>query len=99
MAGEAVKVVAKITAKRDKVEDLKSILLGVVGPTRTEKGCVSYQLLQNKTDESDFVFVEEWTSDAAIDNHMTTAHVQDALTKIESMLAQEPDIRRYVIIG
>ena len=99
MAAEAVKVVAKITAKRDKVEDLKSILLGVVGPTRTEKGCVSYQLLQNKTDESDFVFVEEWTSDAAIDNHMTTAHVQDALTKIESMLAQEPDIRRYVIIG
>ena len=99
MASEAVKVVAKITAKRDKVEDLKSILLGVVGPTRTEKGCVSYQLLQNKTDESDFVFVEEWTSDAAIDNHMTTAHVQDALTRIESMLAQEPDIRRYVIIG
>ena len=99
MASEAVKVVAKITAQRDKVEDLKSILLGVVGPTRTEKGCVSYQLLQNKTDESDFVFVEEWTSDAAIDNHMTTAHVQDALTKIESMLAQEPDIRRYVIIG
>ena len=99
MAAEAVKVVAKITAKRDKVEDLKSILLGVVGPTRTEKGCVSYQLLQNKTDESDFVFVEEWTSDAAIDNHMTTAHVQDALTKIESMLAQEPDIRRYMIIG
>ena len=99
MAGKAVKVVAKITAKRDKVEDLKSILLGVVGPTRAEKGCVSYQLLQNKTDESDFVFVEEWTSDAAIDNHMTTAHVQDALTKIESMLAQEPDIRRYMIIG
>jgi hypothetical protein len=25
--------------------------------------------------------------------------VQDALAKIESMLAQEPDIRRYVIIG
>ena len=99
MASETVKVVAKITAKRDKVEDLKSILLGVVGPTRTEKGCVSYQLWQNKTDESDFVFVEEWTSDAAIDNHMTTSHVQDALSKIESMLAQEPDIRRYVIIG
>ena len=33
------------------------------------------------------------------DNHMTTSHVQDALAKIESMLAQEPDIRRYVIIG
>ena len=99
MASEAVKVVAKITAQRDKAEDLKAILLGVVGPTRTEKGCVSYQLLQNKTDESDFVFVEEWTSDAAIDSHMTTSHVQDALAKIESMLAQEPDIRRYVIIG
>ena len=99
MASETVRVVAKITGQRDKVEGLKSILLGVVGPTRREKGCISYQLLQNKTDASEFVFVEEWTSDAAIDTHMTTSHVQGALAKIESMLAQEPDIRRYVIIG
>ena len=99
MASEAVRVVAKVTAQHGKVKDLKAILLGLIGPTRTEKGCVSYQLLQNKTDESNFVFVEEWTSDAAIDNHMTTSHVQDALSKIESMLAQDPDIRRYVIIG
>ena len=56
MASEAVRVVAKVTAQHGKVEDLKAILLGLIGPTRTEKGCVSYHLLQNKTDESDFVF-------------------------------------------
>ena len=93
MASEAVRVVAKVTAQHGKVEDLKVILLGLIGPTRAEKGCVSYQLLQNKTDESDFVFVEEWTSDAAIDNHMTTSHVQDALSKAESLFSQDPDIR------
>ena len=99
MASEAVRVVAKVTAQHGKVDDLKAILLGLIGPTRAEKGCVSYQLLQNKTDESDFVFVEEWTSDAAIDDHMTTSHVQDALSKAKSLLAQEPDIRRYLVIG
>lgn len=99
MANESVKVVAKITAQHDKVEELKSILLGLIGPTRTEKGCISYQLLQSKTDKSNFVFVEEWTSDAAIDEHMATSYVQDALSKAQSLLACAPDIGRYLIIG
>ncbi|MEK7748114.1 MAG: putative quinol monooxygenase [Nitrospirota bacterium] len=99
MASEAVKVVAKITAQHDKIKELKSILLDLVGPTRTEKGCVSYQLLQNKTNESEFVFIEEWTSDVAIDEHMTTSHVQYALSRARSLLAEAPDISRCLIIG
>lgn len=99
MANEAVKVLAKITAQHGKVEELKSLLLGLVGPTRAEKGCISYQLLQSKTDRSHFVFVEEWTSNAAIDEHMATSHVQDALSKVQSLLACVPDIDRYVMIG
>ena len=99
MANEAVKVLAKITAQHGKVEELKSLLLGLVGPTRAEKGCISYQLLQNKTDRSHFVSVEEWTSNAAIAEHMATSHVQDALSKVHSLLACVPDIDRYVMIG
>jgi quinol monooxygenase YgiN len=99
MASEIVRVVARVTAQPDKVEELKSILLGLVGPTRKEKDCISYQLMQNKTDPSDFVFVEEWASNSAIDAHMTTPHLQDAFSRAQALLAKEPDIRRYLIIG
>ena len=99
MLNEAVRVIARVTSQPDKVEELKSILLNLVEPTRSEKGCVSYQLLQDKTDSAEFVFIEEWTSDSAIDAHMTTSHVQDALSKAQSLFAKAPDINKYVIIG
>ena len=99
MATNAIRVVARITAKPDTVEALKSVLLDLVAPTRTEDGCVSYQLCQNRSDPCDFVFVEAWTSDAAIDSHMTTSHVQRALGQAQSLLATAPDIRSYSILG
>lgn len=99
MATSAIRVVARITAKPDKVEALKSVLLDLLAPTRSEDGCVSYQLCQNRSNPGDFVFVEAWTSDAAIDRHMTTSHVQHALARAQSLLAGAPDIRSYSIIG
>ncbi len=94
-----MKVIARITAQANKIDELKSILVGLVGPTRAEKGCVSYQLIQNTTDPGEFVCVEEWTSDSAIDEHMTTSHVQDAFSKAQTLLAQAPDIRRYSMLA
>jgi quinol monooxygenase YgiN len=99
MASETMRVVARISAKPDKVAELKSVLLSLIGPTRMEKGCISYQLCESKTDAGDFVFVEEWASAAAINAHMTTAHVQEAFAKAQSLLASPPDIRVYSIIG
>ena len=98
MAGESVRVVAKITSQPDKVEELKSVLLGLVEPTRLEKGCVGYQLVQDKSDLAEFVFIEEWISDSAIDAHMTSAHVQAAFSKAQSLLAKAPDIRKYGVL-
>lgn len=99
MTNEIVRVVARITVQPDKIDEVKSILLDLVVPTRQEKGCISYQLLQNKADPGDFTVVEEWTSDSAIDAHLITPHVQDAFSKASSLLATDPDIRRYLVIG
>ncbi len=98
MASEAVRVVARITAKADKADELKAVLLGLIAPTRAEHGCISYQLCQNKSDPCDFVFVEEWTAAGAIEAHMTTAHVGDAFAKAQALLAAPPDIRSYSIL-
>lgn len=99
MASDSLRVVATITALPDKAEEPKSILLGLIAPTRGEAGCIGYQLLQNNSDPSDFVFVEEWTSDAALDQHMTTPHLQDAVTSAQSLFAKAPDIRRYSVLA
>lgn len=94
-----MRVVARLPAKKDKVGEVKTILRGLIGPTRKEKGCITYELLQNKVDPADFTFVEEWESDAALDAHLETDHVRAALIQLPELLAGEPDIRRYSEVG
>lgn len=79
----------------DKIDETRSLLAGLVEPTRKEPGCASYELLQNRADPTDFTFVEEWESEAAINAHFSTDHVRAALAKVTALLAAPPDIRQY----
>ena len=98
MAGTTIRVVARIVARKEKADQVRDILTGLVEPTRAEAGCISYELLQNKADLTDFTFVEEWTDDAALDLHMRTPHVVKALVKLPDLIAAAPDIRRYTVV-
>jgi quinol monooxygenase YgiN len=93
-----VRVVARLTAKSDKVEDLKAILLSIIEPTRKEAGCKRYELLQNNADPADFTFVEEWESGAALEAHMKAPHLTAALGKLGDLLGAAPDIRKYTTL-
>ncbi len=98
MSNTTLRVVARVTAKPDCVEPVKAILLGLVEPTRRESGNLSYQLLQNNSDPTDFTFVEEWTTAPAEQAHFSTPHILDALRKLPGLLAADPDIRRYSVL-
>jgi quinol monooxygenase YgiN len=90
-----MKVILRLSAKPDQVDELKRILMGLVAPTRKEAGCLAYEIFQNRADPCDFTFVEEWASEAALDAHWATPHVQDALARGVPLLAAAPDDRRY----
>jgi quinol monooxygenase YgiN len=94
-----MRVIMRLTAKPGKSEELKAVLARLIAPTRREPGCLGYLVLQNAADPCDFTLVEEWTTEAALDAHMATAHVQEALAKGVPLLAAEPDMRRYLIVG
>ena len=99
MTNTSLRVVARITARPDTVEQVRTILLGLVAPTRAEEGCVTYELLQNRSDPADFTFVEEWASDVALERHHTTAHIRAAFPKLEALVAAAPDIRTYSLLA
>ncbi len=98
MPENSIRIVARVIANPDSVGQVRTILSGLVEPTRKEAGCISYELLQNRTEQTDFTFVEEWESDAAIDAHLSTKHIQDALAKLAGLVSVEPDIRRYSVV-
>jgi quinol monooxygenase YgiN len=88
-------VVAHFAAKPDKLNELKSILNGLKEPTHKEKGCIAYELYQNTQDPTDLTFLEEWESQAHLDAHLATSHVQAVLAQLPQLVAAEPKILTY----
>jgi quinol monooxygenase YgiN len=99
MAEDSLRVIARVKARPGKVNELRSVLSSLVEPTHKEPGCISYKLLQNKEDPTDFAFIEEWQSSSALQSHFATKHFKDALVKLPNLVAAEPDIQRYHLVA
>jgi quinol monooxygenase YgiN len=98
MAQNGVRVVAHFVAKSDSVEDVKRYLSAMVDPTRAEVGCVTYELLHNADDPTDFTFVEEWSSKTDLDRHAQSEHIRINRELVKDHLAQASDVRVYMLV-
>ncbi|HCF26756.1 MAG TPA: antibiotic biosynthesis monooxygenase [Cyanobacteria bacterium UBA11049] len=99
MSNQTIRVVARIVAIPEKVDEVRAILMELIEPTCQEEGCIKYELLQNQVDSTDFTFVEEWTSKAALDAHLASTHIAAAEEKLNGLIAIEPDIRLYKLLA
>lgn len=85
-------VVATITAKPGKEQEVKDLLLSVIEPTRAERGNVLYTLHQGTDDPATFVFYENWTSRAELDEHLASPGLQAGLAALADLVAAAPVI-------
>ena len=91
-------VIARAHAKLHHVAQVREILTALVDVTRREPGCLSYELLQNHADKTEFVFIEQWASAAAEQAHFLTPHLLAALQQLSGLLTSEPQICRYGVV-
>ena len=96
---DSIRAVAHIKAQADKVEEMRTVLMALLEPTRNEEGCISYILTQNTDDPTDFTFIEEWASEEAMQKHLGSDHVAEALSHLPEVGAADPDIRSYEVIA
>ena len=96
---DTIRAVAHIRARPDKVERMREVLTALLEPTRQEDGCVSYILTQNTDDPTDFTFIEEWQSVGAMQAHLGSEHVAEALSHLPEVGAADPDIRSYKVVA
>jgi quinol monooxygenase YgiN len=75
MSNQQVTIVARVLAKEEKRELVKSELLKLIEPTRAEEGCINYDLHQDDKNPNLFVFHENWASRALLEKHMGSAHL------------------------
>jgi quinol monooxygenase YgiN len=99
MADNKLTVVAHIRAKDGMEETLKQELTALVGPTRSEKGCIKYELHQSVENKSLFMFYETWASKQDLDEHMRMPHMKAHLKKAGDLFAEPPKITLWEAIG
>ena len=87
---EPIRVVARINVQSGKEDEAKSILFNLIQPTHREPGCLHYELLQNHNNSTEFVLLEEWETQAALNEHTAASHTKAALAKMESLIQENP---------
>ena len=92
MTAPTLHLVARIVAKPEKAEEVRELLLGLVEPTRKEAGCIRYDLHQDRQRPTEFVFLEEWTDEAALDEHLQMPYIQAAFARTEEFFAGAPEL-------
>ena len=87
-----VTVVARIKAKPGMEQKVKEELLKLLAPTHAESGCINFDMHQALQDEAQFLFHENWTSEADLREHLATPHISSWIAQSEVLLAEPIEI-------
>lgn len=68
-------IVADIHVNTDQIDFVKVELEKLIPITRSEKGCIQYDLHQDNDNPSHFLFYENWESRALWQTHMNAPHL------------------------
>lgn len=90
-------VVGRVRTNADKRDDLIRVGQAVAAASRQEAGCISYRIYEDTEVDNDFVFVEEWESSEALEQHFKTAHIGEFMGAIPATLIAPPDVKFHTI--
>ena len=92
-------VIAIFHARPGKEAELRAVLTGLLAPTRKEAGCLNYDLHASPGEPALFLFHENWTSQAHLDAHLQSAHVQALLPRVDELCTGFPQITLWERMG
>ncbi|EAT59963.1 MULTISPECIES: putative quinol monooxygenase [Chlorobium] len=82
-------LVAKVVAKNESVELVKSELLKLVALAREEEGCIKYFCHEDNSDPAVFIFYEIWESPALLEKHMNTEGFKAYQKAVDGHIAEK----------
>jgi quinol monooxygenase YgiN len=90
-------VVGRVRTDADRRAELIRIGQAVAAASREEAGCIGYRLYEDTENSNEFVFVEEWDSDDALQQHFRTPHIAEFMGAIPAAIVAPPDVRFHEI--
>ncbi|WP_258955907.1 putative quinol monooxygenase [Shewanella woodyi] len=93
MMGEhMIYLLARFKAQSGKEEALLELLKSVVLPTRSELGCVRYELHEESKEKGHFVFIKAFVDISAYEKHKNTRHYKIMMKEVPELITQKPEI-------
>ena len=89
-------VLASFYPKKDKVNEVKEVILSMIKPTRSEEGNELYNFYEEKNNDNkiiSFHLFEIYKDSAALDFHRETVHYKDYRSKIEDLLEKPREVK------
>ena len=89
-------VLASFHPKKDRVKEVKEIILSMIKPTRSEEGNELYNFYEEKNNDDktiSFQLFEIYKNSAALDFHRETTHYKDYRSKIEDLLERPREVK------
>ena len=88
-------VTGSITAKTEHVEEVERLSLDHVGRSRSEAGCLLHSVHRDVEDEHRFVFIEQWTDEAALLEHFAVPASRHFVRAVAGLAVDEPTMTAY----
>ena len=89
-------VFASFYPKKEKSSEVKNIILGMINPTRSEKGNEIYNFYEAKKDDDkniSFHLFEVYKDSTALDFHRNTSHYKNYRSKIADLLDRPIEVK------
>jgi len=90
-------VVGRVKTDADRRNELIRVAQAVARASREEDGCASYRIYEDTEVENDFVFVEEWEDEEALQRHFRTPHIADFMHAVPATLLVPPEVRFHTV--
>ncbi|HSN59282.1 MAG TPA: putative quinol monooxygenase [Clostridiaceae bacterium] len=90
-----MKLVSKRIVKEGQVDCFINIFTDLTGPSRAEKGCLSYELFQDQKDPRVFAIIEEWADQEALDMHKKEEHFVKIVPMLDELTEKKLDFNIY----
>lgn len=82
----------KMTVPFEKLKEVLQTVKAIIGPIRSERGCISCNCYADVEDENVLFFEEEWKTREDLENHLRSSHF-GILNGAMRLLHIEPDIK------
>jgi quinol monooxygenase YgiN len=90
-------VVGRVTSDGEKRDELIRVAQAVARASREEEGCISYRFYEDTEVSNEFVFVEEWADQQALERHFATDHIRVFMQAIPATITTPPDVKFHTV--